>query len=215
MHATTSARPARALVLALAALSLSGCATPAGPRRLDTATASVAETNRLLLEGRDEVERVVTAMNALAPSADLPSGFRRFSSAIDNLERMADRVRARNAAMTARARDHLRAWERELLEISGDAAREIGQQRRAAFAADFAALQQKMDALSTAFDPFMSDLHDLRLVMANDLTAGGLSVAAPLMKDANSRAEAVKKAIEEASAALVATEAEINPRTTR
>jgi chromosome segregation ATPase len=198
----TSTRPVVFGTIVVASLIALGGCQASGPARLDTATASVAETNRLLTQGGGSVDAVLAAMNRLEAGPELRTRFDEFSRSIDELDRAAERVRARNAAMQARAADHTKAWEAELAKVGSETARSVGEERRAAFAQRFANVQAEMRDLKDAFDPFMDDLRDLRLILANELNADGLAASASLIEAARSKAGEVRRAISETSASL-------------
>ena len=67
------------VVLAFVSMCVAGCGS-SGPKRLDTATASIAETSDLLQEGTEQVELVVERMNDLPSAKNRKKAFAKFSN---------------------------------------------------------------------------------------------------------------------------------------
>ncbi len=174
-------------MMVVVALVVGGCGS-SGVSRLDTTTAGALQTVWELGEARINVKNVETSLAGLSGS-DLRGAFKTFDESVSQLESKAERVRSRNAAMKARATEHQNAWEAEIAKINNTDAKAISTQRRAAFVEQFATVQSAMGELKSAYDPFVSDLKDLRLLLGNDLTPGGLAAAKGLIE--RSKAEAV------------------------
>jgi predicted nuclease with TOPRIM domain len=175
---------------------LGGCAS-SGPESLDTATASVDETRDQLDKGAQQVDAVMASLQDMRSGDDLKSAFKVYSNELDGLKKAAEKVRSRRAAMKTRMLDHIERWQAELANISNEEARQISQERQQQLTAAMQQLAQAMDELKVQYEPFETNLEDIRLVMANDLSLGGIKVADPIIKQAIIQAAEVKDLIEQ------------------
>ncbi len=190
-----------ALALASAASLFSACAAT-GPQRLDTATSSVEDLRSQLARGDAHVEAVIAALEAFEGTEDISRSFKDFQRALKELETSASRVRARTAAMRTRVQDHIEKWEAELAGIESEEAREISADRRQELEAAFEQLNAAMQDLKTEYEPLISSLRDVQLVLANDLSSGGLAAAESLIADAITKARAVSASVASTNDAL-------------
>lgn len=188
-------------ILIVSLLIIGGCQA-SGPKRLDTATASVDQTREQLEAGADQIDEVMASLDAMRGAQDMGKAFGRYAKAVDRLETTADRVRARREAMRARMEDHLQKWNEELAGINNQDMRQISSQRHAELTEALQQLGQALDTLKAAYEPLISDLRDIRLVLANDLSVGGLKVAQPAIDEAIKHAAAVRGEITKTNVAL-------------
>ena len=182
---------ARPFAIAAAVLSLVACEA-AGPKRIDTTTASMEETKALVARGGTEVSQAVQAAESIGQTADLKASFESFSKSLGSLEKTGADVRSRWNALTSKAQSYTDAWQKESDAIKGEAARAAADSRREAFSARIKAIGDSMGELKTSYDGFIADMADIRVVLANDLTAEGIKSAKPLIAKAKKDAETVK-----------------------
>jgi hypothetical protein len=206
----TLARFRVAVLLFVSVVTIVGCGT-SRTDSLDTATAGVGETRDMLATGSEQVDAVVMALQAMMPPrgdqdgdqpVDLKKAFDQYRKEVNRLEEVADKVRARHAAMEARLEEHITTWEAELANISSDRAREISDRRRAELGEVLVKLGETLEMLKEDYDPFVSILRDIELVLANDLSVGGVAAVEPLMTDAVSEGQEVKESIQRTQEAL-------------
>ena len=188
------------LVLSVGVL-VAGC-TSAGPKRLDTATASVDETRTLLDEGAEQMNTVVASLRTMQSSTDLAASFKAYSKELKELEDISEDVRARRAAMATRMQDHIDEWNQELSEISNPETRQVSAKRQQEFVTAFQRLGSAMDELKADYAPLVSNLRDIELVMANDLSRAGLEIANPIIDEVIKQAEAVHESVRKCNTAL-------------
>ncbi len=163
-----------AVVLAALVVCFTGCASSTGAQRLDTTNASISDIGSQLDQGAARLDTLLASMDALDSAENLDRAFRDFERAVNNLEQTAERVRSRRIALEARAADHVAQWRVESAQLSSDSAQEISAQRRQEFEKSVATVSAKLGDLRAEYDPFVSKLRDLRLVLANDLTHPGV-----------------------------------------
>jgi hypothetical protein len=195
MHSSMTIR-SLALTLSLslsfaASTLLVGCEA-AGPKRIDTTTASMNATREMLVRGGGEVDRVMTSARAIGSTPDLKRGYAEFSKSVDALEKVAADVRSRWAGLTSRADAYRTAWERESANLTSEAAKVTAAERRASFDGQMRSVTLAMGDLKDSYDVFIADIQDIRLLLANDLTADGLKAVRPLIDSAGASASTVQ-----------------------
>ncbi len=190
------------------AVSFSGCASPTGAQRLDTTNASISDIESQLDHGAVRLDALLASMDALESSENLDRAFRDFERAVGNLEQTAERVRSRRIALETRAAEHVAQWRAESAQLSSDRAQEISAERRREFERSVADVSAKLADLRAEYDPFVSQLRDLRLVLANDLTRPGVELTRPLRASIAERSESLRAASAEARRALEAAQAD-------
>jgi chromosome segregation ATPase len=191
-----------AVLSTVVAASFLGCASPTGPQRLDTTNASISDIGAQLEQGGERLDAVLTSMDALDTNEDLDRAFRDFQRAVSNLEQTAERVRSRRIALEARAAEHIAQWRRESAQLTSDSAQEISAQRRQEFERSVATVTAKLADLRAQYDPFVSKLRDLQLVLANDLTRPGVDLTRPLRATIAEQSKGLREASANARQAL-------------
>lgn len=201
----------RVLIVALSTVpvvSLWGCASPTGVQRLDTTNASIADIDSQLDQGGERLDAVLASMEALEASENIDRAFRDFQRAVANLEQTAERVRSRRIALESRAAQHVTKWRAESAKLTSESAQEMSAQRRQEFEAAIANVSAKLADLRAQYDPFVSKLRDLQLVLANDLTRPGIDRTRPLRESIAQMSNGLREASAKAQQALETAQAE-------
>lgn len=190
-------RPIALSVTLTASLLLVAC-DAAGPKRIDTTTASMNATRDMLVKGGGDVDRVMGSLRAIGTAPDLKKSYAEFSKSVDSLEKVAADVRSRWAGLTSRADAYRTAWEREAASLSSEAAKATAAERRETFDATMRSLTISMGDLKDAYDGYIADIQDIRVLLANDLTADGIKAVQPLVSAAGGAASNVQAKLNEA-----------------
>jgi len=193
---------------AIGTLGIAGGCASHPTRRIDRTTESMAATRASINAGAAQVDDVVNHLNSLGATASLEASYLDYCDAVAVLEKDARRVRERWATLTTRANEYESAWEREIASISGNEARAITEARRETFRNRIADLRDSMEALKNAYDPFLTELTDLKSVLANDLTQGGVRAIHPLREQANVLARRLREQLAETRRVIASAEAE-------
>jgi hypothetical protein len=186
------------LSLALAASALLVGCEAAGPKRIDTTTASMQATREMLVRGGGDVDRVMSSARAIGSAPDLKKSYADFSKSVDALEKVAADVRSRWAGLTSRADAYRTAWERESANLTSEAAKATAAERRASFDGVMRGVTLSMGDLKDSYDVFIADIQDIRLLLGNDLTADGIRAVQPLITSAGGSASTVQSKLNEA-----------------
>lgn len=186
--------------VALAAI-LSACAT-SGVQRQDVATASLDQLRSELLAGEDQVEVTNEALNSLRSSDNLTAASRDFSRELARLERRASTVRARRAAMEARLGDHIARWQEDLGGVSSEEARRAAGERASTLESAANNVESALNTVKEAYEPYMSHLEDIELILANDLSRNGVASISGTIDETLELSRALRAAIDEAINAI-------------
>lgn len=173
-------------LVALAGLAIgSGCNTtaPAAPK-VATPGMGAAQTSLVLSEAAARVDDSNARLGALLGGSSLPESFQYFSRSIDQLQATAERVRENAVDMRARADEHAAVWEKELTQMNSPSAREVSQQRRAAFTQRFDEVRASLLKTKDQYTDYLSQLKDIRVMLRNDLTRDGVAEARPMIESA-------------------------------
>lgn len=199
-------RTAYAVLVAASCIGTLGCEA-SGPKRIDAATSSMRETRAMLDRGSEQVASVLTAARAVESAPDRTRAFEDLSKAIDRLESDAKKAQSAWASLTSRTDEHVKAWEAESAALSSDSSKQVAAGRREAFKGRMAAFQADLTAVKSSYGELMTKLSDIRILLANDLTAEGVEVARPFIAEAEKSATRLQANIAKLSAEL---EVEIN-----
>lgn len=175
----------------LAAIAPVGCSNP-GPGRTDATTASMTDTRDMLLKGGTQLETLMTSAMEIGKSTDYKKSFEKFSSALKGTDEVAAKIRERWTSLKSKSEEYAKAWQDETALLSTPESRQIADSRRKDFNERIAGLQKSFGELKDAYDPFVAQMGDIKVLLANDLTAGGIAAAAPMLQKAVTSANGVR-----------------------
>lgn len=164
-------------------LPLAGCASSGSPAKLASTTGTMGDIEALLDDGENELNQLINSMNALPRASNTKDAYRAFDDNIEDIEEIAERVRARRITLQTRASEYVAQWRAESAGLSSDRAVEISQERRDQFEQSVDAVSEELDQLRAEYDPFISRLRDLRVVLSNDLTSRGIDMTEPIREE--------------------------------
>lgn len=193
-----------ALCLALGAglpVVVAGCSTTSA-QRLDSTTSTMGDIQSDLDKGEAQLDTLLASMQALESGTDTDENYRAFKRAAEHLKSTADRIRARRVSLEARAAEHVARWQSESARLSGERAQNISEDRREQFENSVGSVSEELDELRAAYDPFLTKLNDLQVVLANDLTRRGIERTAPLRAGLRDMAEELRERSESTRQAL-------------
>ncbi len=193
------------ILLALVAvmIGLAGCAT-ARPDRSRKAAASMKELNDSLALGQSQLKRVQEATSDLARAKpeELRATYERFAQEASALRDTADDAREETRSMRKNAKAYFAGWEKELNDISNGELQQMSRERRALLESEYGRISAAMSELVQAYEAYEKDVADLEKFLGNDLTRVGSELARPFLARLPGEAEAVRRALGKAQAAL-------------
>lgn len=194
MNRHTAPAMTAALLACVLAGAPMGCATTSSaPNRLSSTTGTMEDIETLLSEGETELNELVASINALESAPDVEKAYRAFDHNVNDIDRIAERVRARRISMQTRASEYVARWESESTTLSSERAADLSEQRRKEFQDSVDTVTKRLDDLRAQYDPFISKLKDLRVVLSNDLTRRGIELTEPIRDNVGEMAQDLRE----------------------
>jgi hypothetical protein len=188
----------QAVTVVAAALLLAGCGTTAGYKQADKTGAGIAEMRAEIVNSQKAVNQTVQALEQVAATANTNprKAFEQYAKSVSNLESAADKARKRSEEMKARGQAYFKQWEQQLAEVKNPEIRQLAEQQKTKLQATFDSIKQYAEPLKVKFDPWLSDLKDLKTYLSNDLTIGGVDAAKSLFAKTQAEGLEVQKSMD-------------------
>lgn len=162
---------------------LSGCAT-SGYKNADKTGEGIAEFREEVVNVKKAVDGAMSNLSQTAADAatDPRKAFEKFSKSVDQVDNARVKAGKRAAEMKAAGASYFKQWEKQLANIENPEIRQIAAEREAKLNEQFGKVAPLLEQAKADFDPFLSDLKDLRTYLSNDLTVTGLDAAKGIVK---------------------------------
>jgi hypothetical protein len=192
----------QALVFALAAsIPLLASAGP-DPQKAEKVAQKMLQFDESLTNGQAQIDKTLQSMNALKGQDDLVDKYKTFSKEVDNLDKLGEKAKG-NAEKAASIRDQYIADVQKSQEaIQNPQLKAAADARRAELQPKIEAIKGALGSARDTFTPFMQDLKDLKVFLANQLNAAGISASADLMAKCDAAGQKVKGDLDKASVAV-------------
>ena len=171
MHNCTKAAGPKALALAL--ILMTAQAASAAQEQL---AASLRDTRNEVVATRDQLQTTVNALDALVKQkeGDLKPPYDEFVAQVTRTQSDAAATKARAQKMQADAKTHFGGWQKEIDSIANEKLRKKGQKRLDKVEKSYNKAIGQLEEAGVSFEPYLSDLADVKKILANDLTRGGI-----------------------------------------
>jgi Skp family chaperone for outer membrane proteins len=179
-----------ALMLALS-LSLVGAAAP---NQAEKVAQRMLDFDKALTQASTQIDTTLASMNAIptASPADMASKYKDFSGQVKKLQSMADKAKSQSQKAASQREEYLKQWQASQAKIQNPQLQAASEARRNELMPKIEAIKTSLGAAKDTFTPFMQDLNDLVLYLGNNLSAGGMTGAQPLMEKCNTDGATVK-----------------------
>jgi hypothetical protein len=183
------------VLAAAGTMLLAGCSTPSGYKQADRTGEGIASMRAEVVNGQRAIDETVLALEQVAATANTNprKAFGHYSKCVVNLDATAARIRKRSDEMKARGQTYFQQWEQELTQVRNPEIRELAEQQRTNLLASFDTIQQYAESFRAQFDPWLSDLKDLRTYLNNDLSTNGVAAAQGLFSKTRDAGTEVQK----------------------
>jgi len=164
----------RLLFVSLVA-ALAGCASANYQKGAGTAAGLTASADKIAA-GKGKIETTLAVLNDLvtSPQGDLVPKFKKYTSAVKDLQSTASEVKSKYEAMRDGGNDYFKAWDEQLAQIKNEDLKTRSAERKTEVMQKFADIKRSYTEASVAFTPFMNNLKDVETVLSTDLTTGGI-----------------------------------------
>jgi len=202
-----------AVTTVAATMLITGCGTTSGYQQADKTGAGVAEFRQEVLNGKKAIDNTMKALDQVAATANLNprAAFQQYSQSLANLESVAEKARKRSADMKAQGQAYFAEWEKQMAEVKNPEIRNLAMQQKAKLQATFDSIKKYAEPLKAQFDPWLSDLKDLRTYLSNDLTISGVDAAKSLFAKTQAEGIEVQKSMDALVAELNTVAATLTP----
>jgi F0F1-type ATP synthase membrane subunit b/b' len=183
----------------LAALLLAGCAASSGYQMADKTTKSIGTFHNDVVEVKKAVDASLAGLDQVTQTAavDPRPAYETFSKSVDKLESARAKAGKRAQEIKATGAAYFEQWEKELLTITNPDIREAAEKRKAKLKETFAKVGPLMEDAKAKLDPFISDIKDVRTLLAQDLTVNGVDNAKSIIRKTRSSGSKVQSALDD------------------
>jgi hypothetical protein len=189
-----------ALMLAMALFVMGAAA----PDQAEKVASRMLQFDKALTEASTQIDTTLASMSAIstASGSDMASKYKDFSGQVKKLQSMADTAKSRSAQATSQREEYLKQWQASQDQIQNPELKAASEARKAELQPKIEAIKTAMTSAKEAFGPFMQNLNDLVVYLGNNLSAGGVTGAQPLMEKCNTDGTTVKTSIASGQAAI-------------
>jgi hypothetical protein len=184
-------RPMQIAAAAIVAV-LAGCATK-GYEKSESAAAAARTTKTAVATLATQTQACLVSMGTLfgQPYQDLPARFERFSKDVDGLSSANTRLASSVSSLERTVDARFRSWDAENATFANRELRTHAEKRRDEVFATWQQAQGPMDKGVAFAGAVSGQFADLRKLLSNDLTPGGVEAATGFADKARAEAEKV------------------------
>lgn len=169
-----------------------GCATT-GPEKKQKAVSSIEEFHKELSKNLIQITETLSALNQIGKTGegDLYKPYHHFVKQMNRTTDNSLSMSKHAENMTTKGREYFDTWEKELTDIMNAELRAQGAERRSELSKSFYRITSLAQEVQMTYQPFISDLTDIKTALGNDLTPRGMISMNPYITKANERGEIV------------------------
>ena len=185
------------MTITAAALLLAGCSTT-GYQQAEKTGAGIAEFRTEINKGKQAIDATMQSLGQIAATAntDPRAAFQQYKKDLANLESATARVRKSSQEMKTKGDAYFKQWQQQMATVQNPEIRKIAEEQKSKMQATFDNIQKYSDPLKAKFDPWLSDLRDLRTYLSNDLTVSGIDAARGLFEKTQSEGTEIQKSMD-------------------
>jgi hypothetical protein len=145
--------------------------------RKERAADTLLDTRQEVAEARTRIQQTLASLDRLVSASppELTTAYREYAKNVDAMRAEATEMERLANQMRERSTHYLAEWQRAQMEVQDPQLRELSQQRRELVANNFSRVSSSFQTARQTFDPFLTDLEDIRKVAGNDLTPQGIA----------------------------------------
>ena len=195
---------------------LAGCASSSGYKQADKTGQGIADFHQELVNLKKAVDGTLGLLDQTTETAatDPRKAFEAFSKSIDKVEGARAKSDKRASAMRAAGDAYFEQWEAQLAAINNPDIRKLAEERKAKLSEIFSKLPPLMEQAKTRFDPFLSDLKDLRSFLSQDLTVAGVDAAKDIIRKTRAHGDTLQESLDGLIAEMNSISAALTPSKT-
>jgi chromosome segregation ATPase len=162
--------------------------------------AAMRDTREEMVQTRDQLSTTVDSISALVSQkkGDLRPAYEKFEAQVAKTQAAAAATRARAQKMQTEANTHFSAWRMELDSINNPKLKAKGMKRQETVEKSYNRVTKQIQEAAEKFDPYLSDLADMKKMLANDLSPSGVKALRGTVGDAKFHLTFVRRPINDA-----------------
>jgi Protein of unknown function (DUF2959) len=174
-----------------------GCATT-GYERSNEIAGEMARQAEGIQKARPQVDAMLASLDELTRTqGDMRPVFMKFIETLDATEKAAASARKSGQTIREKEAEYLAEWQKQAAEIVNPEIKAASQTRQAEVKTTLGDLSEQGRVVGEAYDPFISDMRDIRTYLSNDLTTGGMKSLQPTIEKARRDGATLQKALDE------------------
>jgi hypothetical protein len=162
--------------------------------------AAMRDTREEIAQTRDQLQTTVDSISALVSQkkGDLRPAYENFEAQVAKTQAAAAKTKARAQKMQTEADTHFSGWRAELNSINNPKLKAKGVHRLEAVEKSYNRATKQIQEAAEKFDPYLSDLADMKKILANDLSPSGVKALRGTVSDARFHLGGVRRPINDA-----------------
>lgn len=170
----------------LASLCLGGCASKTASSKAPPPKNGIAEYRRIAATADQAIRRALDCLTAVAEQSKQcsPQIVSNLSAEVHRLQVESIQVRARSQAMQARGDAYFERWHENIARVKDPQIRALAEARRPELEESFRKIKTLSLEGREAFNPFLSDLRQLRNALEKEPAAIGAGITRDRIKEA-------------------------------
>lgn len=195
----------------IAAMAVAGCAT-GGSKSGASASSGMAKAGQGVEALATQTDVTMAALNDITMNpGNLSAQYKTYDSAVKKLNSQFDKAVEQTAKMKEKAQAYFSEWQNSSTNIVNEDIRKVNTQRLEKVKAAFKEVDDSLKKVKEDFDPFRSDLNDIRQALSLDLTPGGVKSLSGIAEKAMPKGRKLKESLTEAAADVKALADELAP----
>ena len=168
-------KTAAALGVAMFVLAgLNGCTGSGRASESEKAVGTMADTQAQIERAKQQVTKANSSLDQLSAGGDLQKSFNSYNSAVSDLVSTGEKAKARWNDMRVRGDQYVAKWQSEMEQVTNPEIKQNLAARREKVRADYEKISASAKEVRDAWDPYMSDLQEIKKALSLDLTSEGI-----------------------------------------
>ena len=185
------------LGVGLVALAVAGCATR-GYDKTTRIADNMAKQTEGMQAAKPQVDAMLASLDSLVRAeGNMKPAFKKFSDTLDETEKAAARARKGAESIREQEAEYMAAWQQEAATITNPDVKAATQARQEEVKRTLGELSAAGRKAGDAYQPFISEMKDIRTYLSNDLTQGGVKRLEPTIQKARQGGAGLQKALDD------------------
>lgn len=198
------------VLLIIAAMSITSCASTSMQRSQDTRTTMETMDNDIQEASRQLDVTGASLDELMRPSqTDVKQAFQAYKDNVGKMETMEKKFAKHAEQMKSQGNNYFEEWKKEGSEYSNPEIQQLSNQRREELRKVYDKIAENSIGVDEAFKTYVSDVKEIQRFLSNDLTTKGIAAIGPTSKKVVSDGDSLKYAIQKLQTSIQDVRAEM------